>query len=122
CTDCHCTDCHCTDCHCTDRSAVLDLADDVALGDGAARLRGQPGDGAVLVRGDRVLHLHGLEYDDQVAGGDGVAVGDRDLDDGSLHGCGHGVAGDLRATTAAAALAGRFLGRAPGSRGGPECE
>ena len=33
----------------------------------------------------RLLHLHRLEHHDQVALGDGVAVGHRDLDDGALH-------------------------------------
>src|SRR3712207_7327919 len=38
-----------------------------------------------LVRGDRLLHLHRLEGDDEVALGDGVPIGDGDLDDRALH-------------------------------------
>ena len=53
----------------------------------------------------RLLHLHRLEDDDQVAGGDGGAVLDRDLDDRALHGRGQGVAGGGRAAVPAAALA-----------------
>ena len=40
---------------------------------------------AGLVGVERLLHLHRLQDDDQVALGDGVTLGDRDLDDGALH-------------------------------------
>ena len=46
-----------------------------------------------LVSVDRLLHLHRLEDEDQVAGGYLLPVGDGDLDDGALHGGGEGVAG-----------------------------
>src|ERR1700712_3504683 len=72
---------------------VLDLADDGALRDGGARLDRQPGDGAVLVGGDRVLHLHGLEHHDEVTGRDLLTLLDGDLDHGALHRCGDRVAG-----------------------------
>ena len=38
------------------------------------------------MRDERLLHLHGLEDDDEVTLGDGRAVRDGDLDDGPLHG------------------------------------
>ena len=40
---------------------------------------------AVLLRGDGVLHLHGLEKADRLAHLDDVANRDQDLDDGALH-------------------------------------
>lgn len=41
-------------------AVALDLGQHGALGDRSAGFHGETGDGAVLVRGDRVLHLHGL--------------------------------------------------------------
>src|SRR6476469_9662984 len=86
--------------------SVLDLADDLTVGDARADLGREPGDGAGLVRLERLLHLHRLEHDDGVALLHGVAVGDSDLDDGALHGRGDGVAGRC----GAGLLAGRALG------------
>ncbi len=74
-------------------------------GDGRADLGGQTGDRPGLVGVDRLLHLHRLEDDDQVAGLDGGAVLDRDLDDRALHRRGQGVARCTRAAVAGAALA-----------------
>ena len=59
----------------------------------AARLHGQVGDSAGFVGIDRLLHFHRLEHQDQVAGVDLLPVGDSDLDDGSLHRGGQGIAG-----------------------------
>ena len=50
-------------------------------------------DHAVLVGLDRLLHLHGLEHEHEVALDDLVALGDGDLDDRRLHGRLDGVAG-----------------------------
>ena len=83
---------------------VLDLADDRALRHGAARAGREPGDRAGLVRVERLLHLHRLEHDDQVALGDRVAVGHRDLDDRALHRA-------VSASPDAAALPGRRRAR-----------
>src|SRR6478672_11205386 len=69
-------------------TSVLDLTEHGALRDGAARLGGEAGDRAGFVGGDRVLHLHRLEDDDEVTRRDRVAVADRHLDDRALHGRG----------------------------------
>ena len=45
----------------------------------------RPRDGAGVRRGDRQLHLHRLEHEQDVALGDGVAVGDVDEQDGAGH-------------------------------------
>ena len=73
--------------------SVLDLAEGGAGCDDLADGGGQAGDGAGLVRVERLLHLHRLEHDDEVAGLDLRAVLDGDLDDGALHRRGEGVAG-----------------------------
>ena len=46
---------------------LLELADDGARRHGLTDLDAQPGHSARLVRGQRLLHLHGLEHDDGVA-------------------------------------------------------
>ena len=56
-------------------------------------------DGAGAVRDERLLHLHRLEHDDEVALGDLRALGDRDLDDRALHG--RGERGAARRATCA---------------------
>ena len=53
---------------------VLDLADHGAVGDGRADLGAEAGDGAGLVGLERLLHLHRLEHDDDVALRDRVAL------------------------------------------------
>ena len=65
------------------------------------------GDRARLVRVERLLHLHRLEDDDEVAGLDDVALLDGDLDDRALHRRGERVAG----RRGAGLLAGRALRR-----------
>src|SRR3954465_8906792 len=72
--------------------SVLELADHRAVGDGHTDLGLQPGDRAGLVRLERLLHLHRLEDDDDVALRALRALLDGDLDDRSLHRAGHGVA------------------------------
>lgn len=47
---------------------LLDLGKHRALGDRRTGLDGQPGDDAVLVRRDRVLHFHGLQHHHQITG------------------------------------------------------
>src|SRR5699024_9963828 len=79
----------------------LELEQHGALGDGRAGLDRQSGDHTGLVRGHRVLHLHGLEHDDQIALGDLLALLDRDLDHGALHRGGHRVAGGRGAAASA---------------------
>src|ERR1700722_4909589 len=74
------------------RSESLDLGEDGALGDRRPGLDGEPGDGAVLVGGDRVLHLHSLENHEQIAGAGLLAIFDRNLDDGAVHRGGDSVA------------------------------
>ena len=61
------------------------------------------------MRGDRVLHLHGLEHGNEVAGLDLLALLDGHLDDGSLHGRRHGIAGS---SGTGSATAGAGLGLA----------
>src|SRR3954454_10892536 len=78
---------------------------------------GEVRDRAGLVRVDRLLHLHRLQDDDQVALGDLLTVLYRDLDDRALHRYGDRLAGRRRATTALAAVRGR-LARRRGA-GGP---
>src|SRR5690242_9029177 len=84
---------------------VGDRGDDLAAGDTHPDLGLEAGDRARLVGVDRLLHLHGLEDDDQVALGHGGAVLDRDLDDRALHRGGEGVTGRARTAAATAALA-----------------
>src|SRR6185312_455315 len=67
------------------QTALLDLGEHRALSDGGAGLDRKSGDDTVLVRGDRVLHLHRLEHHHQVAHGNLLAFLDGDLDDGALH-------------------------------------
>ena len=52
------------------------------------------------VRGERLLHLHRFEHDDEVTFGNNVAFGDGHLDDGALHGGGEGVAAGGRGRAA----------------------
>ena len=59
------------------------------------------------VRGERLLHLHRFEDDDEIAFGDDVALGDGHLHDGALHGGGQRVAAGGRG---GAAGAGALLG------------
>jgi hypothetical protein len=59
-----------------------------------ADLRGQRRDRAGLVRVERLLHLHRLEDDHQVAGLDLLAFLNRDLDDRALHRAAAGVSAD----------------------------
>ena len=47
------------------------------------------GDGARLLGGDLVLHLHGLEHADGLTHLDRVAHGDEHLEDRALHGHAH---------------------------------
>src|SRR5690606_23037541 len=77
---------------------------------------------AALVRGDRVLHLHRLEDDDEIARGDRVAVRHRDLDDRALHGRGDRVARYGGGALAATALARRGLGRGGRARAAADGE
>ncbi len=74
---------------------LLEFGEDGALRDGGPGSTDQAGDDAGLVRGDGVLHLHGLEDHDEVALGDFLALGHGDLDDGALHRRGDGVTGCL---------------------------
>ncbi len=90
--------------------------------DGLAHLGGDPGDRARGVRRERLLHLHRLEDDEEVALDDLLALLDRELDDGGLHGRGDGSA--ARCVDGAGLLApGRGRRRASGrgrARGGRE--
>src|SRR5579859_543950 len=88
-------------------ASVLDLADDRACRYGLADLDAEPGDRAVLVGGQRLLHLHRFEHDDRVPGLDLLAFLNRDLGDGALH----------RADQVIAAGRGRLLAL-PGPPGG----
>ncbi|CDZ89351.1 Choline dehydrogenase [Rhodococcus ruber] len=97
-------------------AGLLELGEHRALGDGGARLDRQARDDTGLVRVDRVLHLHGLEHHDQVALGDLLALGDRDLDDGALHRRGDRVTGGLAAVGAAALARLRLLAQRPAGR------
>src|SRR4051812_7730063 len=72
--------------------SVLDLADDRPGRDGRADLRAEALDGAGAVGVQRLLHLHGLQDDDEVAFLDLLPLLHRDLDDGALHRGGEGVA------------------------------
>src|SRR5690554_7447374 len=81
-----------------------DVEQQVTGCDGCADGRVQARDNAVLVRGEGLLHLHGLEHEYEVSLDDLVSLGDRELDDGCLHGRFHRVAGrahDRPATGAA---------------------
>src|SRR5690606_15693926 len=108
-------------------TSVLQLADDRALRHGVTLLHGQAGDGAVLVRVDRVLHLHRFQHGDHVPGLDLIPFRDRHLDQGALHRGGHRVAGRGSRLLAGRPLARLGLGRRgsalaavrPGPRVGP---
>ncbi len=56
----------------------------------------QPGDRAVLVRGQRLLHLHRLQDHDHVARRHALPVRDGDLDDRALHRADHAVTAAAR--------------------------
>ena len=73
--------------------AVGDREEQVPARDGGAGLGVDEADDAVLVREDRLLHLHRLEHEHEVALDDLVALGDGDLHDRRLHRRLHGVAG-----------------------------
>src|ERR1700737_4142434 len=91
------------------RRELFDLGEDGALGDRRPGLDGEPGDGAVLVGGDRVLHLHRLEDHDQIAGADLLALFDRNLDNSALHRRGDSVARGGSGARLRTALAGLGL-------------
>src|SRR6202046_1678985 len=82
---------------------ALQLADDLARGDRLADLNAQPGHGAVLVRGQRLLHLHRLEHHDRVAGRELLALLGDDLHDRPLHRADQVIAVRGRATAVSAA-------------------
>src|SRR5574340_525921 len=88
---------------------LFEFGEDGALGDGGAGFDGQAGDGAGLVRVDRVLHLHGLEHQDQLALGDLLTLLDGDLDHRALHRGGDRVPGRLAGVPTTAPLARRGL-------------
>ena len=69
----------------------------------------EAGDGAGLVGVERLLHLHRLEHDDEVALGDLLALLDGDLDDGALHRGGDGVAARRRRRPSCRGRASGFL-------------
>src|SRR5215472_13160634 len=103
--------------------SALQLADDLARRDGLADLYRQPAHRAVLVRRQRLLHLHRLEHHDRVAGRYPLALLGDDLHDRALHRADQGVA--VRRGPAARrprAAAARALRRAPrrGGRAGAE--
>ena len=69
------------------------------------------------MRRERLLHLHGLEHHDEVSRLHGLALLDGDLDDGALHGSGHGITGgsaDRGALALAAGLGCAIAARGPG--------
>src|SRR4051794_4930515 len=101
--------------------SVLQLADDSAVRDGRADLGLETGDGAGLVRLERLLHLHRLDDHHGVALGDLLALLDHDLDDRALHGRSDRVAAGGRAGLLAAGPLGLPLRRAtgPGAGGNP---
>src|ERR1039458_9190060 len=72
-------------------ASVFQLADDPAGGYGLAYLDGQPGHRPILMRRERLFHLHRLEDHDRVTGCHPVALPGNDLDDRSLHGAGQVV-------------------------------
>src|SRR5215831_15717672 len=88
-----------------DAPLVRDPADRLPRRDGLADSDAQLGDRSVLVRTERLLHLHRLEHDDGLAGGHLLPLRGDDLDDGALHGaCEYiAVGGAVRAGSAAAA-------------------
>src|SRR5579872_979902 len=65
--------------------SALQSADDLARGDRLSDLNRQPGHRAVLVCGQRLLHLHRLEHHDRVAGRDLLTLLGDDLHDRALH-------------------------------------
>src|SRR3954452_8200105 len=64
---------------------------------------------AAAVGGDLVLHLHRLDYADQVALADLGALLDGDFEDGALEGRRQGLAGGAAAAAAFALAFGGFL-------------
>ena len=84
-------------------ASALNTADHRAGGDRLADLDGQAGHGSVLVRGQRLFHLHRLQDDDRVAHRHGLPVGGDHLDDGALHRAGQLVAATRRRRVLAAA-------------------
>ena len=56
------------------------------------------------MRGERLLHLHRLEDDDEIAGVDLLTLAHLDLDDRALHRCGDGIAGGAAGSLLRAAL------------------
>src|SRR6266567_1470492 len=72
--------------------SVRDAADGLAGRDGLAYADAQFGDGAALVRGQRLLHLHRLEHHDGLALVHALTFGGNDLDDGALHRAGEHAA------------------------------
>src|SRR4051794_2592784 len=97
--------------------AALDLADDRAARNGLPDLGGECGDDAVLVRVERLFHLHGLEDDDELAGSDLLTFLDRDLDDRALHRAGQRVTTRYRLGLAATRATRRPLRRRTGRPG-----
>ena len=102
--------------------SVVDRQEQVAARHGRAGLGVDEADHAVLVGEDRLLHLHGLEHEHEVALDDLVALGDRDLHDRRLHGRLHGVAGGGVDRVAGGAPARCGAGRRGTGRGCPADE
>ena len=100
------------------RGRVGDREQQVPARDGGAGLGVDEADDAVLVRDDRLLHLHRLEHEHEVALDDLVALGDGDLHDRRLHRRLHGVAGGGVDRVAGGAPARRGAG---GRRAGGGC-
>src|SRR5699024_9104064 len=100
--------------------SVLDRAEHGTGGDCRPDLGADALDDAGAVRGDRLLHLHRLEDDQQVTVGHGLTLLGDHLDDGALHRCGDAVAAARglpgRTVLPLAALSHGGLGRA--QRGG----
>src|SRR6266516_2630457 len=65
--------------------SVVDLEDGLAARHVLPDLDSDLADRAVFVRGQRLLHLHGLEHDDGVTRGHPLALLSDDLHDGALH-------------------------------------
>src|SRR4051812_6347275 len=91
---------------------LLDDRDRVAARDRAALAHVELLDGARLVGGDLVLHLHGLDDGDQGALLDGRALLHGDLQDGALERRDQRVAPASAAAARALAALGRLAGRA----------
>src|SRR5690606_10489086 len=65
--------------------SVDDLADGCTGAHGGPDRRDERSHDARAVRDERLLHLHRLEDDDEIARSDGRALDDGDLDDRALH-------------------------------------